>query len=224
MKRKPTVDIETLLVNLPDALAEVKKLPDIESWWLDLAFGVTPALMVRYDVTNDPKTERIRLWTMEKLSAIWDAAAAPTEIGIGDIARLAKINVRRLNAWQRSTLLHPFTCGRDRTDERHLDGEGVLIATEAGWICPFCDYEQKYRDLEVQLSAKDPCDDDAPALARLHHPATAAANNTRAAEDAAIAAATAAAKTKMFAVTKPFDISSAFDAGVQAMKEVYKTR
>jgi hypothetical protein len=71
MKLKPTVDIETLLVNLPDALAEVRKLPDIESWWLDLAFGVTPALMVRYDVTSDPKTERIRLWSVDQLKGIW---------------------------------------------------------------------------------------------------------------------------------------------------------
>jgi hypothetical protein len=42
-------------------------------------------------------------------------------------------------------MVHPFTCGSgNRTDENHLDGEGVLVATENGWICPFCSYTQNY--------------------------------------------------------------------------------
>jgi hypothetical protein len=210
MKLKPTVDIETLLVNLPDALAEVTKLPDIESWWLDLAFGVTPALMVRYDVANDPKVERIRLWSTEQLAAIW-AAAEARDLDPNNVLRLAKINVRRLNAWQRSTVLHPFTCGGERTDEHHLDGEGILVATAECWICPFCTYEQAYSDFEVKLSSTDPGNDEQTReLARLHHPATHRADT-----------AIAKARAQMFVVTKPFDIGSAFDAGVKVMKEVY---
>lgn len=70
-----------------------------------------------------------------------------------------KINIRRLHAWQRSSWIHPYTCGSgQRTDEQHFDGEGILVATESGWICPFCDYSQEYRVLEAKLSAEDPLD------------------------------------------------------------------
>lgn len=47
-----------------------------------------------------------------------------------------------LNAYQKSGVFHPFTCEGDRTDEKHLDGEGLLVATEDGWVCPYCDYRQ----------------------------------------------------------------------------------
>lgn len=49
-----------------------------------------------------------------------------------------------LNAYQKSGAFHPFTCGGNRTDEKHLDGEGLLVATEDGWICPYCDYKQDW--------------------------------------------------------------------------------
>ena len=52
--------------------------------------------------------------------------------------------VRSLNECQHAGVMHPFTCGGNRTDEKHLDGEGVLVATEDGWICPFCDYKQDW--------------------------------------------------------------------------------
>jgi hypothetical protein len=52
--------------------------------------------------------------------------------------------VRSLNAYQRSGNMHPFTCGGNRTDSNHLDGEGVLIATHKGWICCYCDYTQNW--------------------------------------------------------------------------------
>lgn len=51
--------------------------------------------------------------------------------------------VASLNAFQQSGYLHPFTCGSgQRTDAKHLDGEGLLVATPHGWICPYCDYTQ----------------------------------------------------------------------------------
>ncbi len=53
--------------------------------------------------------------------------------------------VAALNRFQRESRFHPFTCGRGRrTDRAHLDGEGVLVATEAGWKCPYCDYTQDW--------------------------------------------------------------------------------
>lgn len=52
--------------------------------------------------------------------------------------------VESLNAYQASRSFHPFTCGGDRTDVNHLDGEGLLVATEDGWKCSFCDYRQSW--------------------------------------------------------------------------------
>lgn len=50
--------------------------------------------------------------------------------------------VERLNRRQFDSPCHVYTCGGDRTDERHLDGEGVLMATTEGWKCPYCAYRQ----------------------------------------------------------------------------------
>lgn len=50
--------------------------------------------------------------------------------------------VRELNEHQQNDQFHPYTCGGNRIDENHLDGEGILVATEYGWICPYCDYKQ----------------------------------------------------------------------------------
>lgn len=52
--------------------------------------------------------------------------------------------VASLNAYQTSGVFHPFTCGGDRTDENHLDGQGLLVATRNGWICIWCDYKQSW--------------------------------------------------------------------------------
>lgn len=49
----------------------------------------------------------------------------------------------RLNAQQHSGRVHPFTCGNRKDIEKtHADGEGVLVATRGGWVCPWCDYTQ----------------------------------------------------------------------------------
>lgn len=47
--------------------------------------------------------------------------------------------VEQLNRYQRSGVMHPFTCG---TRDEHPGNPGVLIATTAGWRCPACDYHQ----------------------------------------------------------------------------------
>ena len=50
--------------------------------------------------------------------------------------------VEKLNDYQRSDLVHAFTCGR-RGDPPHR-GECELVATIKGWICVYCDYEQDW--------------------------------------------------------------------------------
>jgi hypothetical protein len=50
--------------------------------------------------------------------------------------------IAELNIQQHDGKYHPYTCGGNRTDANHLDGEGILIATKDGWICPYCDYKQ----------------------------------------------------------------------------------
>jgi hypothetical protein len=52
--------------------------------------------------------------------------------------------VEALNRYQISGRGHPFTCGGNRCDEFHLDGQGVLVATENGWVCRYCDYTQDW--------------------------------------------------------------------------------
>jgi len=49
--------------------------------------------------------------------------------------------VKALNLYQKSSLMHPYTCGGNRKDKNHLVGEGVLAASENGWFCPYCDYK-----------------------------------------------------------------------------------
>jgi len=39
--------------------------------------------------------------------------------------------------------MHPFTCATGET-KKDLDGEGVLVATPEGWVCPYCDYTQNW--------------------------------------------------------------------------------
>lgn len=59
--------------------------------------------------------------------------------------------VEALNRYQQCKIMHPFTCGHCRdADEHYLDGEWItpdehlLVATEAGWTCPTCDYTQDW--------------------------------------------------------------------------------
>lgn len=47
--------------------------------------------------------------------------------------------VEQLNRFQHSERTPEFTCGRR---DEHPQNEGVLVATNAGWHCPACDYTQ----------------------------------------------------------------------------------
>ena len=60
--------------------------------------------------------------------------------------------VANLNAFQRNSRMHPFTCGGDRGDAAHVayareHGDpdiGLLVATTEGWVCPVCGYRQMW--------------------------------------------------------------------------------
>src|ERR1022692_2872373 len=52
--------------------------------------------------------------------------------------------VKALNEYQEGGWFHPFTCGGDNRNKKHLDGEGALVAAVYGWVCPYCDYEQDW--------------------------------------------------------------------------------
>jgi hypothetical protein len=51
--------------------------------------------------------------------------------------------VAALNDYQQAGWMHPFTCP-NRGDGKHRTTTdlGILVATEAGWTCPDCDYTQ----------------------------------------------------------------------------------
>lgn len=51
--------------------------------------------------------------------------------------------VLSLNEYQSCGFMHPFTCGGGHRTE-HPDGEGILVATTHGWVCPYCDYRQDW--------------------------------------------------------------------------------
>ena len=81
---------------------------------------------------------------------------APAEYASANSAPIEKthtripVDLKKLRAWQLE--MHPFTCGSGRrTDEYHLDGEGILMPTPTGWTCPYCDYRQPYGDFERSI-------------------------------------------------------------------------
>lgn len=45
--------------------------------------------------------------------------------------------VENMNGYQASDVFHPLTCGND-------SGHPNLVATEAGWHCPACEYKQTW--------------------------------------------------------------------------------
>lgn len=65
-------------------------------------------------------------------------------------APFTKQEVEALNKHQKSGRFHPFTCGRSsekceaNIEPRDYKKDGVLIATENGWICPCGDYTQNW--------------------------------------------------------------------------------
>ena len=48
------------------------------------------------------------------------------------------------------TASHTVTCGGNHRDANHLDGEGVLVATERGWMCLYCDYTQNWASESIE--------------------------------------------------------------------------
>lgn len=61
--------------------------------------------------------------------------------------------IDKLNQFQSKGFFHPFTCGcgfgldaeqKSKCERLNGTGEGVLIATKDGWICPCGEYTQKW--------------------------------------------------------------------------------
>lgn len=52
-----------------------------------------------------------------------------------------------LNAYQRSGVFHPFTCGKRHDHPADEIDKGCLIATIHGWICPVC-WDGSLNDLQ----------------------------------------------------------------------------
>ncbi len=48
-----------------------------------------------------------------------------------------------LNHWQRAGYVHEFTCP-NRQRDNHGDAPLPLVATVNGWVCPYCDYTQRW--------------------------------------------------------------------------------
>lgn len=57
--------------------------------------------------------------------------------------------VERLNAYQESGLLHPFTCANEH------EGDRTLVATVNGWICKHCDYRQNWAHSFMERPVKE---------------------------------------------------------------------
>jgi hypothetical protein len=74
-------------------------------------------------------------------------------------------NLKKMNDQQNSGLVHPYTCGGpsikeckrlqstiDRGEGNQVDytpeNEGVLIATEQGWVCPCGKYTQPFSPIQ----------------------------------------------------------------------------
>jgi hypothetical protein len=51
--------------------------------------------------------------------------------------------IKALNYFQGSGVFHPFTCA-NQGDEAHNGEQVELVATKAGWICPYCNYTQDW--------------------------------------------------------------------------------
>lgn len=65
-----------------------------------------------------------------------DGSTLPLKI----YAPFTKAQIVALNQYQQTGRFHPFTCPNRG---EHI-GEGELVATVSGWICPQCDYTQDW--------------------------------------------------------------------------------
>ena len=69
-------------------------------------------------------------------------------------APFTKEQVEKLNNYQKSGRFHPFTCcspenipecmRRNKTGKTYEDNDGLLLATEQGWVCPCGKYTQDW--------------------------------------------------------------------------------
>lgn len=62
---------------------------------------------------------------------------------------------KAFNECQQRADVHPYTCGGNRTDANHLDGEGVLVAVRNGLFCPYCSYVQEWSGVVPDLNERN---------------------------------------------------------------------
>jgi len=67
-----------------------------------------------------------------------DAMTAALEAARIIHAPFTSEEVDALNAFQANDYVHPFTCPTNHVPDRRP------MATQAGWICPHCDYKQDW--------------------------------------------------------------------------------
>jgi len=61
------------------------------------------------------------------------------------VAPWTNAQVAALNRFQRYAFVHPFTClAITHPGDKMADKDRVLVATNAGWVCPSCDYTQNW--------------------------------------------------------------------------------
>lgn len=62
--------------------------------------------------------------------------------------------VAALNDYQQAGWFHPFTCG---IRDEHPSDEGILVATENGWVCPVesCDYTQTWAHAFMMMGEEE---------------------------------------------------------------------
>ena len=92
------------------------------------------------------ETVGLKVDTISELQAKISSRIALCERSIIDNSKgmWSDEKVNQLNEGQKDTSRHPYTCDRSSVScqVRVNDGDGVLIATNGGWVCPCGNYRQ----------------------------------------------------------------------------------
>lgn len=122
---------------------------DDEVWWCGWPEGYTKLSNCEL---KEKATDEARLQLLKSMAESRDGSSYHVRYARRKLAQLGgrilspftPEQVHHLNQWQHLPNVHPFTCGGDRKNANHLDGEGILVATRAGWLCVYCGYAQDW--------------------------------------------------------------------------------
>jgi hypothetical protein len=111
--------------------------------------GATVNLQVEYWInfaggTIVSSLTDLRLKVREEVRRLQDWYTRSIDPGMPQKAETASFpftsdQVESFNAFQKSWVFHPFTCGN-----REHGGDDILVARENGLYCPTCDYRQDW--------------------------------------------------------------------------------